>query len=116
MTADAQPRPRSPTTWAGWRWRCGPTALPPAGATRLPVAMCVSEPGLVVAVAGETALVAIRGVVRDVPLTVLSALGIDVAPGDHVLVHTGLAVAVLTAEEAAARTAFLCQGAAHDNA
>jgi hydrogenase assembly chaperone HypC/HupF len=70
----------------------------------------------VVAVADETALVEIRGVVRNVPLTVLAAQDIAVAPGDYVLVHTGLAVAVLTAGEAAARTSFLRQGAAHENA
>lgn len=75
--------------------------------------MCVAQPGLVVAICGETALVVVCGVVRDVPLTVLTAQGVDVTPGDHVLVHTGLAVAVLTAKEAAERTAFLRQGAGH---
>jgi len=76
--------------------------------------MCVSEPGLVVAVADGMALVAIREVVRAVPLTVVAAMGIAVSPGDFVLVHTGLAVAVLTPQEAAARTSFLRQGAAHE--
>jgi hydrogenase assembly chaperone HypC/HupF len=73
--------------------------------------MCVSEPGVVVSVADGIARVSVRGVVRDVPLTVLAALGLAVAPGDFVLVHTGLAVAVLTPEEAAERVSFLQQGA-----
>lgn len=73
--------------------------------------MCVSEPGVVVSVADGMARVSIRGVVREVPLTVLAALGITVAPGDVVLVHTGLAVAVLTPEEAAERVFLLQQGA-----
>jgi hydrogenase assembly chaperone HypC/HupF len=73
--------------------------------------MCVSESGVVESVADGLARVAIRGVVRDVPLTILAAQGIEVSPGDIVLVHTGLAVAVLTAEEAAERVVFLSQGA-----
>jgi hydrogenase assembly chaperone HypC/HupF len=75
--------------------------------------MCVAETGLVVAVADGMALVAIRGVVREVPLTVTAAMGIAVSPGDCVLVHTGLAVAVLTTEEAAEHTSYLRQGGYH---
>jgi hydrogenase assembly chaperone HypC/HupF len=77
--------------------------------------MCVAEQGRVLAVADDRALVSIRGVARDVPLTVLSVLGIAVAPGDFVLVHTGLAVAVLTAQEASEHTTFRQQGAAHED-
>jgi|HigsolmetaAR201D_1030396.scaffolds.fasta_scaffold98407_2 hydrogenase assembly chaperone HypC/HupF len=73
--------------------------------------MCIAEPGVVLAVADGMAQVSIRGVVRDVPLTVVDAQGIVVSPGDVVLVHTGLAVAVLTPEEAAERVSFLHQGA-----
>jgi hydrogenase expression/formation protein HypC len=77
--------------------------------------MCIAEPGVVLSVADGMARVAIRGVVRDVPLTVVDALGVAVSPGDLVLVHTGLAVAVLTEEEAAERASFLQQGAHHDS-
>jgi hydrogenase assembly chaperone HypC/HupF len=76
--------------------------------------MCIAEPGLVMAVADEIALVSIRGVIRQVPLTVLTALNIAVAPGEFVLVHTGLAVAVLSPQEAFEQTSFLEQGAAHE--
>jgi hydrogenase assembly chaperone HypC/HupF len=75
--------------------------------------MCVSQQGIVVAVADGKALVSIGDVIREVPLTVLASQGIDVSPGDFLLVHTGLAVAVLTAEEAAEQRSFLSQGAAH---
>jgi hydrogenase expression/formation protein HypC len=77
--------------------------------------MCVAESGLVVAVADGRALVSIRGVTREVPLTVVSALGVAVSPGDYVLVHTGLAVAVLTPQESAERTSFLRQGVANED-
>ena len=76
--------------------------------------MCVAEQGLVVAVADGMAMVSLRGRVRPVPLTVVDALGVTVGPGDVVLVHTGLAVAVLTAQEAAERTSFLTEGALHE--
>ncbi|MBX6748340.1 MAG: HypC/HybG/HupF family hydrogenase formation chaperone [Micromonosporaceae bacterium] len=73
--------------------------------------MCIAEPGVVLSVADGMARVSIRGLVRDVPLTIVDALGVVVSPGDIVLVHTGLAVAVLTPEEAAERVSFLQQGA-----
>lgn len=72
--------------------------------------MCISEPGVVVSVADGMAMVSLRGVVRPVPLIVVASAGIVVSPGDIVLVHTGLAVAVLTPDEAAERVAFLQQG------
>jgi hydrogenase maturation factor len=62
--------------------------------------MCVSEAGLVWQVEGdETALVSVSGSERRVPLIVLTADGETVAPGDWLLIHTGLAVARLTADE-----------------
>ena len=89
--------------------------LPTPDRVRLPVVMCVSETGLVMAVADEMALVSMRGTVRQVPLTVVSSLGVAVVPGDIVLVHTGLAVAVLTPQEAAEHCAFLIEGALHQH-
>jgi hydrogenase maturation factor len=74
----------------------------------------MSEPGLVVSVTDGMALVAIRGILREVPLTVLADLAVDVLPGDTVLMHCGLAVAVLTPQEAAQRNAFLHEGAPHE--
>jgi hydrogenase maturation factor len=74
--------------------------------------MCVSEAGLVLAVEGdEVALVSVAGSERRVPLIVVTGAcrrelasgagdGETVAPGDWLLIHTGLAVARITAEEA----------------
>jgi hydrogenase expression/formation protein HypC len=72
--------------------------------------MCVSEAGLVVSVeADETALCSVNGARRRVPLIILTAAGETVAPGDWLLIHTGLAVARLTADEAAAHYSYLPQ-------
>jgi hydrogenase expression/formation protein HypC len=73
--------------------------------------MCVAEPAAVLEVDDGMALVELRGVARTVPLTVLMSTGEIVVPGDFVLVHTGLAVARLTHQEAADRISFLHQGA-----
>jgi len=70
--------------------------------------MCVSEAALVIAVEGdETALVQLRGAPRRVPIVLVTSAGETVAAGDWLLVQTGLAVARLTASEAAQRNAYL---------
>ena len=76
--------------------------------------MCVSEPGLVLAVDEGMASVEIRGVIRSVPLTVVTSAGVSVAPGDFLLVQTGLAVAKLSARDAAERILFLRQGVGYE--
>jgi hydrogenase assembly chaperone HypC/HupF len=76
--------------------------------------MCVSEPALVLAVDDGMARVEIRGVIRTVPLTVVTSSGASVAPGDFLLVQTGLAVATLDAREAAERILFLRQGVGYE--
>jgi hydrogenase expression/formation protein HypC len=75
--------------------------------------MCVSYPALVLSVAGDTALVDLRGVQRRVPLVVLASAGVVVEPGNWLAVHTGLAVARLTAAEAA-RQQSLLDGVDHE--
>jgi hydrogenase assembly chaperone HypC/HupF len=77
--------------------------------------MCVAEAAQVIAVTDGMASVSVRGRVRIVPLTVIESLGVVVTPGDFVLVHTGLAVAVLTAQEAAEQASFFSEGAAHEH-
>jgi hydrogenase assembly chaperone HypC/HupF len=78
--------------------------------------MCVAEAAQVLAVADGMASVSMRGGrVLSVPLTVVESLGIVVTPGDFLLVHTGLAVAVLTAQEAAEQASFFSDGAAHEH-
>jgi hydrogenase maturation factor len=74
--------------------------------------MCVGEAALVLSVEGdEVALVALRRGPRRVPLVVVTASGETVAPGDWLLVQTGLAIARISAAEAADRNA--CLGADH---
>ena len=76
--------------------------------------MCVSEAGLVLSVeADETALVEMRGAARRVPLIVVTSAGDTVLPGDWLLVQTGLAVARITAAEAAERN-LLSRGGVDD--
>jgi hydrogenase expression/formation protein HypC len=76
--------------------------------------MCVSEAGLVLAVEGdETALVSVAGSERRVPLIVVAGDGETVAPGDWLLIHTGLAVARITAEEAAVHHSYRLLGDHH---
>jgi hydrogenase maturation factor len=70
--------------------------------------MCISEAVLVIAVEDdETALVQLRGAPRRVPIVLVTAAGQTVVPGDWLLVQTGLAVARVTASEAAQRNAYL---------
>ncbi len=65
--------------------------------------MCVSMPARVLAVHdhGREALVDIDGSERRVALTVLIFDGKTVAPGEWLLVHTGLAVEILAPSDAA---------------
>jgi len=78
--------------------------------------MCLSEAALVLSVeADETALVDLRGAARTVPLILVTSAGETVSPGDWLLVQTGLAVARITAAEAAERNSFLHQGEHHEN-
>jgi hydrogenase expression/formation protein HypC len=54
--------------------------------------MCVNRIGQVRATDGTVAVVAFDGAARDVPLVALGDEAAPVAPGDWLLVHTGLAV------------------------
>ena len=70
--------------------------------------MCLAVPGQIVAILGEDALtrtarVAFGGVVKAVALAFAPAAGV----GDYVLVHAGVAIAVVDAEEAARTLAAL---------
>jgi len=68
--------------------------------------MCLSYPAQIVAVdPSGTALAVVDGRIRQVALTALGDE--DVAAGDWVLVSTGLAVARLQPEEAAAQLRLL---------
>ncbi|MGE5828022.1 MAG: HypC/HybG/HupF family hydrogenase formation chaperone [Micromonosporaceae bacterium] len=69
--------------------------------------MCVGEAAQVLSVEGdEVALVALHRGPRRVPLVAVTAAGETVAPGDWLLVQTGLAVARISAAEAADRNAY----------
>lgn len=64
--------------------------------------MCLAVPGLVVEVVGDeptfaTGLVEFAGVRRSVSLACVP----EAQPGDYVLVHAGLAISRINAEEAA---------------
>jgi hydrogenase expression/formation protein HypC len=69
--------------------------------------MCVAEPAQVLRVDADIAEVDVRGITRLVPLILLESTGVPVAPGDWLLVHTGLAVARISAAEAAEHLEFL---------
>jgi hydrogenase expression/formation protein HypC len=75
--------------------------------------MCLSEAARVLDVDAEYAVVELRGALRRVPLVLLTFAGEVVTPGDWLLLHTGLAVARLTATEAAEVDAIRDQGGAH---
>lgn len=73
--------------------------------------MCLSYPARVVSLEDvDVAIVDIRGTHRRVPLVVVVADGTTVAPGDWLLVQTGLAVAQISPAEAAQRLALIEQG------
>ena len=63
--------------------------------------------------ADESALVDLRGAARRVPLILVTSAGENVRPGDWLLVQTGLAVARITAAEAAEYNAFRAKGVDH---
>jgi hydrogenase assembly chaperone HypC/HupF len=75
--------------------------------------MCLSEAACVVEVDGDSAVVDLRGVHRRVPLVLLTFAGEVVRPGDWLLLHTGLAVARISATEAAEVNAIRHQGDVH---
>jgi hydrogenase expression/formation protein HypC len=60
--------------------------------------MCLAVPMRIVSIQGHMARCEARGVRRDVSLTLLD--GLDVAVGDHVLVHVGYALQIISADDA----------------
>lgn len=77
--------------------------------------MCISEAALVLSVDGdEAALVELRGSPRRVPLVLITSAGDTVSPGDWLLVQTGLAVARISADQAADYDALRQLGADHE--
>ena len=75
--------------------------------------MCLSEAACVVEVDGDTAVVDRRGARHRVPLVMLTFAGEVVTPGDWLLLHTGLAVARISATEAAEVNAIRHEGDVH---
>ena len=76
--------------------------------------MCLSEAACVLEIDGDAAVVELRGALRTVPLVVLTFAGETVRAGDWLLLHTGLAVARISAAEAAEVNAIRDQGEAHE--
>jgi hydrogenase expression/formation protein HypC len=62
--------------------------------------MCLGLPGRVISVEDGAGLarVEVAGVVRDIDLSLLAA---PLAPGDHLLVHSGFALEKMSSEQAA---------------
>ena len=58
--------------------------------------MCLSIPGEVLEVKGETARVSVGGTIYEASLQLVE----DVKPGDYILLHTGFAIQKLDREEA----------------
>ena len=71
--------------------------------------MCIAVPGRVVSI-GEpsTAMVPGEVVFPDRELTVNLVMVPEVSLGDHVVVHSGYAIRIVSAETAAEATALLC--------
>lgn len=65
--------------------------------------MCVGLPAKVVRIQDGMALVDASGARREVSAELLS----DIDPGDYVMVHAGLAIAKITAEDAEETEALL---------
>lgn len=62
--------------------------------------MCIAIPGEITRILNEnTAEVDFGGVFREVNLDLVGGAG-EVKPGEHVLVHVGYAISVITEEEA----------------
>ena len=75
--------------------------------------MCLSEAARVIEVEGDSAVVELRGARRHVPLVLLTFGGQVIQEGDWLLLHTGLAVARISAGEAAEINAIRHQGETH---
>jgi hydrogenase assembly chaperone HypC/HupF len=75
--------------------------------------MCLPEAARVLDVDGDCAVVELRGAHRRVPLVLLTFDGDVVSMGDWLLLHTGLAVARISATEAAQVNAIRDQGDPH---
>lgn len=70
--------------------------------------MCIAQVAQVIDVEqDEVALVRVRGGTRRVPLVLLTSADETVRPGDWLLVHTGLAIARISADRAAEHNALL---------
>lgn len=72
--------------------------------------MCLAVPGKVIEIIGDdpllrSARVSFSGVVKQVSLTCVP----EAKPGDYVLVHVGVAISLVDAEEAAQTFAYLKQ-------
>lgn len=61
--------------------------------------MCLAVPMRVESIDGFQCVCEARGIEREVSLFMLQ--GEDIAPGDHVLVHVGYAIQVVSEDEAA---------------
>jgi hydrogenase expression/formation protein HypC len=76
--------------------------------------MCIAYPAQVLSVeSADVAVVRLRGADQRVPIMVVTSGGEAVAPGDWLLVQTGLAVARISPDEAAQRSAVIEQGEPH---
>lgn len=75
--------------------------------------MCLSDAAQVLEVDGDAAVVDLRGTRRRVPILLITSAGEPVHDGDWLLVHTGLAVARISAAEAAHVNAIRYQGDSH---
>ena len=61
--------------------------------------MCLAVPMQIESIDGFTCRCTARGIEREVSLFMLQ--GVELEPGDHILVHVGYAIQKVTAEEAA---------------
>jgi hydrogenase expression/formation protein HypC len=59
--------------------------------------MCLAIPALIKEINGQNAVVDIEGVTRDISLELTP----DAKEGDYVLLHTGYAISIIDADEAA---------------
>ena len=59
--------------------------------------MCLAIPALIKSIKGEQAVADIEGVTRDISLQLTP----EAKVGDYVLLHTGYAISIIDAEEAA---------------
>lgn len=73
--------------------------------------MCLGIPGKIIKIAGQTAIVDIQGVTREVSLQLLD----NVAIGDWVLLHSGFAIQKMDEQEAKETLTLLRQVAELDS-